>query len=200
MSDLGFDLGPPAVTAIGVYPGTFNPPTRAHLAIAKAAVETHQLVRVDLAVSRDPLGKQGIQRPLFEHRVEILESLVDSHEWLGLVITDSRLVVDIAGGYDLVVMGADKWDQVNDVIWYEGEAERDQALSRLPTVAVAPRPPFPTPAELELAVPDEIAEVSSTALETESGHGWRARRQTSMRQQGRGLTPTATNPGWLVAE
>ena len=132
------------------------------MAIAKAAVETHQLVRVDLAVSRDPLGKQGIQRPLFEHRVEILESHVDSHEWLGLVITDSQLVVDIADGYDLVVMGADKWDQVNDVSWYEGEAERDQALSRLPTVAVAPRPPFPTPLELELTVPDEIAEVSST--------------------------------------
>ncbi len=41
----------------GAYPGSFNPPTVAHLAIADAARRRLGLDRVDLIISRDALGK-----------------------------------------------------------------------------------------------------------------------------------------------
>ncbi|WP_419919708.1 hypothetical protein [Candidatus Poriferisocius sp.] len=48
---------------IGVYPGSFNPPTIGHLAIARAAPAQQGLDRVDLAVSRVALGKELVARP-----------------------------------------------------------------------------------------------------------------------------------------
>ena len=44
----------------GVYPGSFNPLTVAHLAIADAAFHTARLERLDLAISRAALGKDDI--------------------------------------------------------------------------------------------------------------------------------------------
>ncbi len=34
--------------------------------------------------------------------------------WLAATITDRQLIAEIASGYDVVVMGADKWAQVRD--------------------------------------------------------------------------------------
>ena len=49
----------------GVYPGSFDPPTIAHVAIAEAAVRAGALDRLDLAISRVALGKDAAaQRPL----------------------------------------------------------------------------------------------------------------------------------------
>ena len=41
---------PPLDARLGVYPGSFNPPTVAHLEIALTAREHHGLHRVDFAV------------------------------------------------------------------------------------------------------------------------------------------------------
>ncbi|HLI24175.1 MAG TPA: hypothetical protein VKU91_04415, partial [Acidimicrobiales bacterium] len=91
--------------------------------------------------------------------------------------TAAQLLVDVAAGYDYLVMGADKWAQVVDPVWYGGsEAERDSALARLPPVVVAPRPPFPLPAPSSLPagvvlldLPGGHGAVSSTAAR--SGRG-----------------------------
>ena len=61
------------MTRIGAYPGSFNPPTIAHVAIADAARRQRHLDRVDLVLSRVPLAKEHVQLPLFEHRVAVLE-------------------------------------------------------------------------------------------------------------------------------
>lgn len=126
--------------ALGVYPGSFNPPTVAHLAIAEAAWRQFGLERLDLAVSRTALGKEEVERPLLAHRLEVLEAVAATRPWLGVQVVDAQLVVDVAAGYDVVVMGADKWAQVFDPGWYGGsEAARDVAVARLPTVAVVRR-------------------------------------------------------------
>ena len=155
--------------ALGVYPGSFNPPTVAHLAIAEAAWRHFGLERVDLAVSRTALGKEEVERPLLEHRLEVLEAVAATRPWLGVQVVDAQLVVDVAVGYDVVVMGADKWAQVFDPGWYGGsEAARDLAVARLPTVAVVARPGVVLP-EAEalggvlLIVDDQHADVSSSA-------------------------------------
>ncbi|MCU1499876.1 MAG: hypothetical protein JWM47_3829 [Acidimicrobiales bacterium] len=125
---------------VGCYPGSFNPPTVAHLAVAEAARDAAALDRVDLVVSRVALGKPDQAVPTLADRLAVLAEVAASRPWLGVVVSDHRLVVDLAEGYDAVVMGADKWRQVNDPAWYDGDGERrDHAVARLPRVLVAPR-------------------------------------------------------------
>jgi hypothetical protein len=148
---------------VGVYPGTFNPPTIAHVAIAAAAREQRALDRVVLALSRLPINKEHVDRPIFEHRVDVVRAVCSNHRWLDVEITDARLLVDIADGYDVLVMGADKWAQVNDPAYYgDDPAARDAAVAALPTLAIAPRPPFPVPPEHSLIVDAAFIAVSSS--------------------------------------
>jgi hypothetical protein len=159
---------------VGVYPGSFDPLTIAHLAIAEAAVTQLGLDRVDLAISRDALGKAHLGEHTVAARVAAIERAGASRPWLGVVVLDSRLVADIAAGYDAVVMGADKWAQVTDPAWYGDSAEaRDAAVASLPRVAVAPRGGIDVPSELVLDLPDHLAEVSATAVR-DGRHEWAA--------------------------
>lgn len=157
---------------IGVYPGSFNPPTIAHLAIAEAACRAGHLDRLDLVVSEQPLGKGAVTVPSLEDRLSVLTALSATRPWLGLRRTTDQLLADIAAGADALVLGADKWAQVQDPAWYGGSASaRDAAVARLPLVLVAPRPPFPLPQPVEgrvliLTLASEHEEVSSTAVRT----------------------------------
>jgi hypothetical protein len=161
------------VDAVGVYPGTFNPPTVAHLAIAAAARQQGRLARLDLLVSRQPLGKDPT-RPPFERRLEVLQAIAATRPWLDVRITDQQLIADLAAGYDAVVLGADKWLQINDPSWYSGSpSSRDQTLARLPRLLLVPRPPHVLsgdlpPGALLLDVDPGHRMVSSTAART--GH------------------------------
>lgn len=150
--------------AVGVYPGTFNPLTVAHLAVADAARRQCGLDRVDLVISRRTLGKHDDQLVRVEDRLAVIEAVRAHRPWLRGRATDEQLVADIAAGYDVVVLGADKWAQVVDPAWYGGSVEaRDAVLARLPTVACAPRPPDPVPTgAVELDVHPEHHGVSAT--------------------------------------
>lgn len=150
--------------AVGVYPGSFNPPTVAHLAIAELAMRTHRLDRVDLVVSRRALDKEHVDRPRLQDRLAVLEEIAAHRPWLGVAVTEHQLLVDIAAGYDLLVVGADKYSQLLDARYYASEAARDDALARLPPVAVAPRPPHRAPSHLLLAIDPGHHEVSSTRV------------------------------------
>lgn len=159
--DTGSDLSPERT---GVYPGSFNPPTTAHLAIADAARQAHELDSIHLTVSLSALAKQHVMHPRFEHRIEVLTEAVAEISWLEVRTTEQQLLVDIGSGYDLLIVGADKWWQIQDPVWYDDDpAARDEALARLPTVAVAPRDDLATPDHLTLDVDlDLIANISST--------------------------------------
>jgi hypothetical protein len=145
---------------LGAYPGTFDPPTVAHLAIAEAALRQCGLERVDLVVNEDPLGKSG-QRSLTE-RVAMLERVAASRYWLGVVVTDVRHLADIAADYDVLILGADKWAQVLDESFYESTSARDDALTRLPRLAVARRGDLPVPDDC-VVLDVDLPHVSSTA-------------------------------------
>ena len=152
----------------GAYPGSFNPLTIAHLAIAEAAVRQCRLERVDLVVSRRALAKEHVERPRLSDRVRVLE-LAASHPdrtWLGVVVTDHQLLADIADGYDVIVLGADKWTQLLDLRFYGGSiTARDAALARLPAIAVAPRPPHVAPNHATLlGIPTHLHAASSSAV------------------------------------
>jgi nicotinate-nucleotide adenylyltransferase len=155
----------------GVYPGSFDPPTIAHAAIAEAAVRAAALTQLDLAISHVALGKDAASQAPLESRRALVERLSASRPWLRVVVTDAQLVTDIAEGYDVVVMGADKWAQVRDPAWYGGSEEaRDAAVARLARVLVAPRPGFAVVGADVLELPDQLATVSSSAARSGAHH------------------------------
>ena len=154
---------------IGCYPGSFNPPTVAHLAVAESAVDQGGLDRLDLVVSRVALGKEDLSVPTVADRIGVLDDVASTRPWLGVALTDAQLLVDVAAGYDVLVLGADKWAQVLDPDWYGSVAARDDALARLHRVLVAPRADVePTGVEV-LRVADHLAYVSATAARAGAG-------------------------------
>ena len=165
-----------AGAGVGCYPGSFDPPTIAHLAVAEAAARQAGLARVELVISRRTLGKDHLDEATVARRLAALDAVAAARPWLGVAVSDGGLVVDIAAGYDAVVMGADKWAQVIDPAWYGGStAARDAALARLPRVLVAPRAGV-RPAGVELLeLPDHLADVSASAIRAGLPHAdaWR---------------------------
>jgi hypothetical protein len=144
----------------GAYPGTFDPPTIAHLAIAEAARAQCGLDRLDFVLNRRPLGKDSPRA--LDRRLAMLEAVATTRPWLGVAVTDDLHLADIAHGYDVLVLGADKWAQVLDAAFYDSIPARDDAVARLPRLACAPRD--------GLTVPDgcvvldvDLSHVSSTA-------------------------------------
>ena len=158
-------MAPQGESRIGVYPGSFNPLTTAHIAIVGAARLAHRLDRVDLVVSRSALAKQHVDHPRFHHRIDVLHRAVVDVPWLVVQVTEQQLLADIADGYHLLIVGADKWWQIQDPVWYGGDhGARDSAIAALPPVAIVPRHGLETPAERTLGMdPELIGDVSSTA-------------------------------------
>jgi hypothetical protein len=153
------------LSILAAFPGSYNPPTVAHLAMAAATVTQCGVERVDLVLSRSTIGKEHVVRPTIDERADVLRAVAASRRWLGVVVTDARLLVDVAHGYDWLVLGADKWEQVRDVAYYDGSiAARDDAVARLPRLAVAPRLHHDIPVGDHVVVLDvDHHHVSSTA-------------------------------------
>lgn len=162
----------------GCYPGSFDPLTIAHLAIADAAWRHCRLDRLDLVLSEVTLGKEDTGAPTAPERAQAMAGAIAERPWLEVVVTPHRLLVDIADGYDWLVLGADKWTQVADPRWYGDSPDaRDDAVARLPRIAVAARPGHGVPPHATLLdLGDDatlLAEVSSTAVRS-GRQDWRA--------------------------
>ena len=116
----------------GVYPGSFDPPTIAHVAIAEAAVRAGALDRLDLAISRVAAG-QGRGGPATTRRRASRRSSSSRHRdpGCGVVVTDAQLITDIAVG---VRRRGDGRRQV-------GAGTRSRLVRRLRPRRVTPRSP-----------------------------------------------------------
>ncbi len=159
---------------IGCYPGSFNPATIAHVAVAEAAWQQCHLERVDLLLSRVTLGKESVVGPSVDERADALRQLLANRPWIGVVVTDAQLLVEVAHGYDILVMGADKWAQITQDRWYLSVAERNAALAGLPPIAMAPRPPHIIPAHaVQLEISRQLWAVSSTGVRS-GRNEWKA--------------------------
>ena len=155
---------------IGCFPGSFDPVTVAHVAIADAAVAAAGLDRLDLVLSRSALGKEGRHRSTVEERARAIEAL-----GLSAVVTDRRLVAEIAEGYDVLVVGADKYLQLLDPSWYPSAEAHAAAVAALPRVLVAPRAGVALPDGVEvLDLHPDHHHVSSTAVVDGGREEWRA--------------------------
>ncbi|MGI9606478.1 MAG: GNAT family N-acetyltransferase [Acidimicrobiales bacterium] len=168
------------MTRRGVFPGSFNPLTVAHLEIARLARHTHRLDEVHFVVSEVALDKPDPPGPPLLERIALIGADLAAHPEFSVRVTSLTLIADIAAGYDVVIMGADKWEQVNDVRYYESVSARDAAIAQLPETVVAPRTGIADPRD-PLLTPPELRSVSSTAAREGARHlmaphaaaGWR---------------------------
>lgn len=169
-----------------VYPGSFDPLTRAHLAVADAAVATGVIDEVRLVLSDVALAKESGHHDDIGTRLAAIAARADAapaRPWLRAERTPHQFVSDIARGAAAVVVGADKWEQLVDVSFYADAAARDASLRALPHVLVAPRGTAVIPDDEAIArwgltvtvldVPSEFAAVSSTAVRAGRAE-WRA--------------------------
>ena len=148
-----------------MFPGTFDPLTIGHLAVADAVHTELGVAVVELVISEDPIGKEA--SATVDARLAAVDRLRADRPWLAGRRTALRLLADIAEGYDVLVVGADKWHQLHDPTYYGSEAARDEALARLPRLAVAPREGVSLPDDPGahvLSPPDDVRAVSSTAV------------------------------------
>jgi nicotinic acid mononucleotide adenylyltransferase len=157
------------MTRTAVYPGSFNPPTVAHLDLSLAVREQRTVDVVVWSLSRVTLGKDPEAFPTIDQRRAVMDAVADEYPWLRVQVTDHQLLSDISAGFDVVIMGADKWAQITELDWYRNAEERDAAIAALPELAIAPRPPHPLPPEFAIHF-ENNERVSSTAARAGAHH------------------------------
>jgi nicotinic acid mononucleotide adenylyltransferase len=146
-----------------VYPGSFNPPTIAHMELSAVVRDQRNVDVVVWTLSRQTLGKDPEAKPTIKERTAVLRAIAARRYWLEVQVTDAQLLSDIAHGFDVLIMGADKWEQINSLEWYPDAKARDEALASLPEIAIGPRPPHRAP-QKHLVDLSGVEHVSSTAV------------------------------------
>jgi len=135
-----------------VFPGSFNPPTTAHLALLKQAwqfARVHGPMHVYAAISTHITDKENVQRPLLVDRIILLETVLRHHlRHTGIMLFNRGLYVEQAEAVHTsfpqvtrlyFLIGYDKIVQILDPHYYK---DRDAALRELFAQAellVAPR-------------------------------------------------------------
>jgi nicotinic acid mononucleotide adenylyltransferase len=135
-----------------VFPGSFDPPTTAHLALLKQAWQfsrEHGPMHVYAAISKHTTDKEGVQRPLLLDRVLLLETVLHHRlRHTGILLFNRGLYVEQAEAVHsafpqvtqlFFLVGFDKIVQIFDPRYY---THRDHALHELFALAeflVAPR-------------------------------------------------------------
>ena len=135
-----------------VFPGSFNPPTTAHLALLKQAwqfAREHGPMHIYAAISTHITDKERVQRPLLLDRILLLETVLRHHvRHTGIMLFNRGLYVEQAEAVHnafpqvmklYFLIGFDKIVQIFDARYYK---DRDVALHELFALAeflVAPR-------------------------------------------------------------
>ena len=135
-----------------VFPGSFNPPTNAHLAMLKQARRfgrQHGGMSVYAALSKRTTDKENVERPLLVDRILLLDTVLRHHlRDIGIMLFNRGLYVEQAEGIRAAfpevtklyfLLGFDKIVQIFDPHYYR---DRDAALRELFALAeilVAPR-------------------------------------------------------------
>lgn len=146
---------PAPAGSIVVFPGSFNPPTNAHLAMLRQAQHFERLQGagpvsvVFAAISKRTTDKERVERPLLVDRIALLEIVLQHHApGVGIMLFNRGLYVEQAEGIRAAfpavttlyfLVGFDKIVQIFDAHYY---TDRDAALRELFSLAellVAPR-------------------------------------------------------------
>ena len=128
--------------SIGLVPGSFDPMTVAHVALAEAAAGHAILVWSPATLPKERSSGGHPEPPLLDpvRRIESLLAFAEAHPVIGVAISSHGRYVDQAeafartfpGARPVIAVGSDKVLQLLDPVWYD---DRDAALARLFAVA-----------------------------------------------------------------
>lgn len=154
-----------------VFPGSFNPPTTAHLALLKQARQTvlqqgegshrdKQTVQLFAAMSKLTVDKEHVERPLMLDRVILLDHLLKRRlPHTGVMLFNRGLYVEQAEAVHrcfprvkrlYFLIGYDKIAQILDPHYYTDRDASLRDLFALAALLVAPRADFGPQALTEL--------------------------------------------------
>jgi nicotinic acid mononucleotide adenylyltransferase len=135
-----------------VFPGSFNPPTTAHIALLKQAqqfAQQHEPMSLYAAFSKHTVDKEAVERPLLLDRILLLERVLRRRvARTGILLFNRGLYVEEAEAIRrsfphvkriLFLLGFDKIVQILDARYYK---DRDASLVELfhsAELLVAPR-------------------------------------------------------------
>jgi nicotinamide-nucleotide adenylyltransferase len=138
--------------SIIVFPGSFNPPTKAHLALLRQAqryANHHAPMQLYAAFSKVTVDKENVERPLLLDRIFLLSEVLQKElPYTGIMLFNRGLYVEEAEAVHnsfpavrqlFFLVGFDKVVQILDPHYY---TDRDAALKHLFSLAqllVAPR-------------------------------------------------------------
>ncbi len=138
--------------AIIVFPGSFNPPTKAHLALLKQAqrfAHEHEPMYLYAASSKHTVDKETVERPLLVDRIHLLEVVLKRRlPHAGIMLFNRGLYVEEAEAIRnsfpkvkriLFLVGFDKIVQILDPRYYENRDVALTELFKLAELLVAPR-------------------------------------------------------------
>ena len=163
-----------APRSLGILPAAFNPPTRAHFALARAALGTVDEV---LFVLPRQFPHKPYEGATFDQRVEMLLAATSQEPHFSIAASDRGLFVEIAGecreSYGagvrlLFICGRDAAERI--VNWDYGEPDAFQKMMAQFELLVAPRGGhYEPPAEIRdrvciLEVDDEIGFISASEV------------------------------------
>jgi nicotinate-nucleotide adenylyltransferase len=169
---------------LGVLAGTFNPPTRAHIALARAALA---VVDEALFVLPRVLPHKQWEGAPFEDRLRMLQAAIENEPRFSIAVSEHGLFIEIARefqsthgpGIELYFLcGRDAADRI--VNWDYGRPGAFLEQLREYQLLVAPRKgDYQPPPEMSgrihpLAVPPDYDDVSATEVRRriKSGGPW----------------------------
>src|SRR5207302_675463 len=76
---------------LALLPGSFNPPTKAHVALANAVMATGRVDRVDYVLATRTVNKEKVEGASLPDRLLMLEALAHSASHRGIVLVNRGL-------------------------------------------------------------------------------------------------------------
>ena len=122
---------------VGILPGSFNPPTIAHMELAGAAQRRFDLDHVVFSLSSAIVDKERLEGLCREDRLLLLSLMAQQHPWAAVAVVNRGLYSEqvpafrgnFGGAADLwFIVGMDKVLQIFDPKYYD---DRDRALNGL---------------------------------------------------------------------
>ena len=126
---------------VGILPGSFNPPTIAHIELARRAKELFGLDTILFTLSRVTVDKETIEGLILEDRLLLLSLIARDLGWArvsvvnrGLYYEETRAFRALLGNSERIsfIVGLDKLFQIFDARYYQ---DRESALTALLTEA-----------------------------------------------------------------
>jgi len=122
---------------VGILSGAFNPPTLAHIELARCTKDRFQLDDILFTLSRITIDKEKIEGLSQEDRMLLLSLIAKELGWASVAAVNKGLYFEQAGAFRSLlgnkariffVVGMDKVIQIFDPRYYQ---DRDKALKKL---------------------------------------------------------------------